>query len=222
GSGGRRGVGGRRGGRGAGGAGTAGPAVPTGVGAVAASCSQVNVSWGAVTDSGGSGLKGYNLYRNGTFVKLVLAPAVSTTDTGLAASTLYSYTVRAVDNAGNLSGPSAAASTNTPACPDTTPPTVPTGVTATAASGSQIRVGWTAATDSGGSGLKGYNVYRNGAWAAQVLTPATTLGDTGMAASATYTYTVTALDNAGNVSGTSAAVSATTPACPAAGAWTKR
>jgi hypothetical protein len=72
------------------------------------------VSWNASTDTGGSGLKGYNLYRNGSFVKQVTT--TSTSDTGLTASTIYSYAVSAVDNAGNQSAKSATASVNTPAC----------------------------------------------------------------------------------------------------------
>ena len=49
-------------------------------------------------------------------MKQVLAPATSTGDAGLAASTVYSYAVRAVDNAGNASGMSTTVSTNTPTC----------------------------------------------------------------------------------------------------------
>ncbi len=51
---------------------------------------------------------------------------------GVAASTSYSYRVRATDAAGNLGGYSNTASATTAAAPDTTPPTAPTGLTATA------------------------------------------------------------------------------------------
>jgi fibronectin type 3 domain-containing protein len=138
------------------------PTVPTGLSAIAASCSQINLSWGASTDSGGSGLKGYNVYRNGSYLKQVLAPSTTTSDTGLVASTVYSYAVSAIDNAGNESAKSNTASTNTPACADTTAPSVPTELTATAVSSSQINLVWNASTDTGGSGLAGYKVYRGG------------------------------------------------------------
>ena len=189
------------------------PSMPTGLAATAASCSQVNLSWVASTDTGGSGLKGYNLYRGGSFLKQVLAPATTTSDTGLAASSSYSYTVSAVDNAGNPSAQSNPVSVTTPACPDTTPPSVPTGLAATAASCSQVNLSWVASTDSGGSGLKGYNLYRGGSFLKQVLAPATTTSDTGLAASSSYSYTVSAVDNAGNESARSSPVSVTTPAC---------
>ena len=153
------------------------PTVPTGLTATAASCSQINLSWTASTDTGGSGLKGYNVYKNGTYLKQVTT--TSTTDTGLNASTtLFIYGI----GSGQCRQPErtefSPSSATTPACPDVTAPTVPTGLTATAASCSQINLSWTASTDTGGSGLKGYNVYKNGAYLKQVTTTSTT--DTGL------------------------------------------
>src|SRR4030042_4049767 len=57
---------------------------------------------------------------------------------------------------------------------DITPPSAPTGLTANAVSCSQINLSWNASTDTGGSGLKGYKVYRNGSFLKQVTTPSTT------------------------------------------------
>ena len=91
--------------------------MPTGVTAAAAACSQINLTWLASTDTGGSGLKGYNVYRNGVYLKQVLTPATSSSDSSLAASTVYSYAVIAMDNAGNASAMSTTTSTNTPGCP---------------------------------------------------------------------------------------------------------
>ena len=96
---------------------TTAPSVPTGLTASAASCSQINLAWATSTDNpGGSGIKGYNVYRNSAFLKQVTAPATSTSDSGLAASTAFSYAVSAVDNANNESARSAAAGATTPAC----------------------------------------------------------------------------------------------------------
>jgi hypothetical protein len=181
--------------------------------AAAATCTQVNLTWNASSDAGGSGVAGYNVYRNGGFLKQVLAPATSTTDPGCGASTVYSYAVTAFDHAGNASGQSTSATTNTPACPDTTRPSVPTGLTATASSCSQVGLAWNASTDTGGSGLKGYDLYRNGSFLRQVLAPTTSAADTGVVASTAYSYTVAAVDNAGNASAVSAASGVTTPTC---------
>jgi fibronectin type 3 domain-containing protein len=191
------------------------PTTPTGLTATASSCSQINLSWSASTDTGGSGLNGYKLYRNGSYLKSVLAPATSTSDTGLAASTTYSYQVSAVDYAGNESPKSTTVSATTPACgtADTTPPSQPTGLTATASSCSQINLSWNASTDTGGSGLNGYKLYRNGSYLKSVLAPSTSTSDTGLAASTIYSYQVSAIDNAGNESAKSSTASASTPSC---------
>ena len=70
----------------------------------------------------------------------------SYTDTGLAAGTYY-YKVTAEDAAGNVGPPQRG---HGAATADTTPPTAPTGLTATGAPG-QVALSWTAATDNGGS-----------------------------------------------------------------------
>jgi chitodextrinase len=109
---------------------------------------------------------------------------------------------------------STTASATTQATADTTAPSTPTGLTATAVSSSQINLSWSASTDN--VGVTGYRVYRNG-------TLLTTLGNvtsyqnTGLSASTTYSYTVQAIDAAGNASGQSAPDSATTQAQTANG-----
>ena len=96
---------------------------------------------------------------------------------------------------------------------DTTPPTVPTGLTATAASSSQINLSWTASTDN--VAVTGYKVYRGGT---QVGTSsATSYLDSGLAASTSYTYNVAATDAAGNSSAQSGIASATTLASTGGG-----
>jgi chitodextrinase len=189
---------------------TTAPSMPTGLTASAASCSQINLSWTASTDTGGSGLAGYNVYRNG--VQIATTNLTSYNNTGLAGSTSYSFTVAAYDNAGNASTQSTSASATTPICPDTTAPSMPTGLTASAASCSQINLSWTASTDTGGSGLAGYKVYRNGVQIA--TTNLTSYNNTGLAGSASYSFTVAAYDNAGNASTQSTSASTTTPICP--------
>ncbi len=345
------------------------PSVPTGLSGSAQSSSQVALSWNGSTDSGGSGLAGYKVYRNN--VQVGTTSTTSFADTGLAAGTTYTYTVSAYDHANNESGKSAAKSVTTAAASgttgtvirvnaggpaytdsaahtwsadtgyntgsaastgsgiagtsdptlykterwdasaspeltysfsvpnggytvnlhfaeiysgafhtggrvfnvsidgarvltnydiyadvgantatvktfptnvtggvltvsfghvvedpkvsaieiigsggtgstDATPPSVPTGLSGSAQSSSQVALSWNGSTDSGGSGLAGYKVYRNNV---QVGTTSTTsFADTGLAAGTTYTYTVSAYDHANNESGKSAAKSVTTTA----------
>jgi len=91
---------------------TTAPSVPTGLTSPSQTATSVSLTWNASTDSG-SGVAGYDVYRNGS---LVASPtSTSYTNTGLAASTSYSFAVRARDNAGNTSAQSAQISVSTTA-----------------------------------------------------------------------------------------------------------
>lgn len=182
---------------------TTAPSVPTGVSAVAASSSTVNLSWSASADN--VGVSGYRIFRNGA--QIATSTTTSYTNSGLSGTTTYTYTVSAYDAVGNQSAQSGAVSVTTP---DTIAPSVPTGLTATAMSPTRINLAWSASSDTGGAGLAGYRIYRNGAQLA--TTSATSHADTTAAGSTTYSYTVAAYDNANNVSGPSTSASATTPA----------
>ncbi len=87
------------------------PTAPTNLAANAVSPSQINLSWSASTDSGGAGLAGYIVYRGGSEIGRVATTTYS--DNGLTQNTAYSYTVKAYDNAGNISGASNTATATT-------------------------------------------------------------------------------------------------------------
>ncbi|WP_238433182.1 discoidin domain-containing protein [Micromonospora tarensis] len=119
----------------------------------------ISLNWVASTDNaGGSGIAGYDVYRNGAFLQSI-GNVTTFNDTQPATATV-SYHVRARDAAGNLSGNSNTV-TRTGSGGDTTAPSVP-GTLSQSTSGSTITLTWGASTDSGGSGLAGYNVYRGG------------------------------------------------------------
>src|ERR1019366_9106771 len=103
---------------------------------------------------------------------------------------------------------------------DTQPPTVPTLVSATAASSTEVDLAWTASTDN--VGVTGHQITRNGSVIGSVPGTALVWTDTTVSPSATYIYTVKAYDGAGNYSAASNSVQVTTPAtvpltgaCPA-------
>lgn len=118
------------------------------------------------------------------------------------------------------------AATTTPAAPtDKTAPTIPQGVAAASVSASQINLSWTMSTDSGGSGMKGYDIYRSVTLANGSVTTVSKIGtvssagyskfvygDTGLKASTVYYYYIIAFDGAGNRSAHSKSVGAGTKA----------
>jgi acid phosphatase type 7 len=97
---------------------------------------------------------------------------------------------------------------------DTTPPTAPTNLAASARSSNQVDLTWSASTDN--VAVTGYDVFRDGTLLKQVgnVTSAT---DTTVAASTSYSYTVKARDAAENVSDDSNTATVTTPEAPPAG-----
>ncbi|MCL5022257.1 MAG: hypothetical protein M1497_02625 [Nitrospirae bacterium] len=102
--------------------------------------------------------------------------------------------------------------------PDPSPPSVPAGLTVSAASTSELDLAWSASFDNGG--VKGYKVYRG--TVLLMFTQALSYADTGLTIDTEYCYTVSAYDAAGNDSGKSGKVCARTlpgPPAEVAGSW---
>jgi chitodextrinase len=96
---------------------TTAPSAPTSLTATAASSTQINLSWTASTDD--VAVTGYKVEScSGTgcsnFVQIAAPTGTTFNNTGLTASTSYSYRVRATDAANNLSGFSTPATASTP------------------------------------------------------------------------------------------------------------
>ena len=195
------------------------PAAPTALAAAAVSTSQINLSWtdNATTEDGfriercaGAGCTGF------AEIATVGANVVSYQNTGLTASTSYSYRVRAY-NAGGTSTYTNTATALT-STPPPAPPAAPTSLAAAAVSTSQINLSWTdnATTEDGfriercaGAGCTGF------AEIATVGANVVSYQNTGLTASTSYSYRVRAY-NAGGTSPYSNTATATTPAPPAA------
>jgi chitodextrinase len=188
------------------------PSIPSGVQASAVGTDQITLTWQAASDN--VGVTGYRVYENGT---LIAQPTgTSYTHAGLVSGATYVYTVAAQDGAGNLSAQSAVTSVTTAGSPpspaplppaDTAAPTVPVGLSAGAVSTTQINLSWGASTDN--VGVAGYRVLRDGT---QIATSTvTTYSASGLVAGTTYSFAVSAFDAAGNISGLSSSVTATTP-----------
>lgn len=193
---------------------TTAPTTPAGLASIVTGCHIVGLSWNASADEGGAGLKGYNLYRNGSFLKQILAPATTIADETLVETNTYSFAISAVDFSGNESPRSTTAPFTTPMCPDLTAPSLVTNLVAMPSGCTTVVISWNTSTDTGGSGLMGYKLYRDGQFLKTVAAPMTNTTDTSAPASTTCTYAVVSLDNAGNSALPSPAIAATTPACP--------
>ena len=190
------------------------PTNPSALTATAAGTT-VNLSWTGSTDAGG--VTGYEIERcQGTgcttFTLLKTVTTTTTSDTGLTPNTTYSYRVRAKDATPNYSGYTNTATATTPAAADTTPPTNPSALTATAA-GTTVNLSWTGSTDAGG--VTGYEIERCQGTGCTTFTllktvTTTTTSDTGLTPNTTYSYRVRAKDATPNYSGYSNTATATT------------
>jgi hypothetical protein len=85
------------------------PTAPSGLTVLSTTASAASLSWTGSTDN--VSVAGYHVYSGSNIV--ATSPGTAATVTGLSPSTSYSFTVRAYDEAGNLSGPSGAVSATT-------------------------------------------------------------------------------------------------------------
>lgn len=136
----------------------------------------------------------------------------------------YYYKILAVDVLGRVSVDSAEAPVVPGETADSTPPTTPTGLTATAVSGARrVNLAWTASVDPGfpATGILGYRIYRATAAAGlyvRIGSGPVTIGNLTSPAHAdnsvdpgkTYYYKISAVDVALNESALTAAVSVVT------------
>ena len=190
------------------------PPTISGVSISGVTVSDVTISW--TTNELADTQVDYGLttsYGNSTALNSSLVTSHSVTLSGLLAGTTYHYRVKSRDVVNNLTAPSDNTFT-TQMLPDTTTPAIPSGVTATPTSETQVQLSWTASTDpivvgQTVSGISNYQIFRNGSMIS--TTTSTAYLDTGLTAGATYAYQVVAVDNASNVSTRSGSVSVTTP-----------
>ncbi|MET0814365.1 MAG: glycosyl hydrolase family 18 protein, partial [Pseudoxanthomonas sp.] len=148
-------------------------------------------------------------FRGTTSLGVDASAPYSVTWTNAAAG---SYAIKAVatDNAGGTATSALSNITVNPVTsPDTTAPGVPSALAVASVTSSSVTLTWAASTDNaGGSGIAGYDVYRNGGLVGSSGSPGYT--DSGLSAATAYNYRVRARDNAGNASAQGTQISATT------------
>ncbi|WP_230684758.1 PQQ-dependent sugar dehydrogenase [Cellulomonas sp. JZ18] len=183
------------------------PTAPGGLRVSGLTCTAATLTWTASTDD--VGVTAYDVYHDGQHMLTVPASPTSARLT-LVPGVTWGLYVNARDAAGNVSQASPTLELTVPPCQtDTTAPTTPTGVAASA-SGTAVTVSWRASTDD--VGVTGYEVLRDGTVVGSVPGSATSFVDSGLAPRTAYSYAVRARDQAGNRSPASAAVAVTTGA----------
>jgi chitodextrinase len=164
------------------------PGAPSGLTATAGA-GQVSLAWRAPSSTGGAAITSYNVYQGGK--KAATVSGTGATVKNLANGTTYSFTVTAVNQAGE--GPASGAASATPAAA-ITKPGAPNGLTASPGNG-KVTLSWTAPKSTGGAAITSYNVYQGGKKAATVSGTGATVKN--LANGTTYSFTVTAVNQAG-------------------------
>ncbi|MFK8333001.1 lytic polysaccharide monooxygenase [Pseudomonas sp. BJa5] len=170
------------------------PDAPTGLRAGNVTDRQVVLTWNAAT--GPHPIARYRLSRNGTTSVDVQAPQLTWTDQSVAADTLYSYFITAVDNQGNESPPSRAIEVRTPGQDGA--PTPPTNLHSMGVSAQSVSLMWGAST--GTAPIAQYLLFRDGIEVQRLSGDRTAFEDSGLRPATQYQYVVRALDTQGRLS----------------------
>ncbi len=194
------------------------PGAPQAVGSVevtATDGSSVTIAWppSAYSDS----VVSYGVYLNGAQVGTQTADqtkrwrdrqAFSYTIKGLACGTGYTVGVDAVDRDDDHS-PITTTTVSTSACPDTTPPSAPSGMRQVAATENSVVLAWTPSSDN--VGVVEYGLYASGVRVSTVSDANATL--TSLKCGTSYLIAIDAADAAGNRSAQASSFFRTS-ACP--------
>lgn len=184
-----------------------GPDAASSVSAIAISNSTIQLYWNDNPNpvNNETAFEIYRSTNSGSGYQLVGKPGadiLTFLDQGLSADTKYYYIIRAVNN---NAASAVSAEVNATTQSDITPPTAPTGLTVTGTTRSSVSLSWFASTDD--VGVVKYEVYKNGV--RSYVTTNTTFTVYNLTALNTYTFSVKALDAAGNNSPASNQVTAT-------------
>lgn len=175
---------------------TSSPSVPTSLKASSVTETEVSLTWIASSDN--VKVKGYEVFCDG--IKAGTTTKTSYTGKNLLPGTSYTYTIKAVDIVGNMSGSSNPLKVT--ALKDLQAPTAPTKLKVNSVKGSSVSLSWTASTDN--IKVKGYFIYCNGIKIA--ATTRTSLSVKSWTGLGINTYWVKAYDLADNLSDSSNAV----------------
>jgi hypothetical protein len=169
----------------------------------------IGLTWTASTPASGCTISGYQVWKNGAQYNSYGATTRTASVTGLTSGQSYSFYVVALESS-TLTSQSTTHSFTTSV--NTTPPTPPTGFTATNLNGA-VTLSWTASTDN--IGVTDYVITRTGGAGTVILpavdSPTTSTTDSSVSASTAYTYSIVAYDTVGLPSSTVTTTDTTPP-----------
>ena len=195
------------------------PDPPTGFNAIAISPTTVNLSWNPPSYNGSSPITGYKIEHKTPTTSYSSWPNITPGNvtkynvTGLSTGTTYIFRVSAINaiGTGNPSPESVATPTSSSSPPKNIPPNPPTGLAATASSGTQVNLSWSPPASNGGYPVSGYKILYSldsGSFTtltANTGTTATSYSHTGLSSGHAYTYQVFAINSAGTSNGSNTA-----------------
>ncbi|OAB48613.1 lytic polysaccharide monooxygenase [Paenibacillus antarcticus] len=191
---------------------TAAPTAPASVAVSNIATTSATVTWSAATDN--VGVTGYKIFNGSTQIASTTG-ALSYNLTGLTSNTTYNITVKAVDAAGNVSPVSNAAAftTLTVVGPDIEAPSAPTSLHVMGSTTSTtVPLMWNASSDN--VAVTGYRVFSGTTLVTNLSGSTLDYLVSNLSPNTAYTFTVKAVDAAGNVSAASNTLNVTTPAAP--------
>lgn len=184
------------------------PTQPNGLHTTKVTSNSAELKWSPSTDN--VSVKEYQILRDNKVVGVV--PGTTFTDKNLKPTTKYTYTVKAVDAAGNVSNESESIVVETMhTAPDTEAPTQPTALHTMGVTSSSADLMWSASEDN--VAVDHYVIYQ-GTQADQMsvvgTSKTTSFMNMNLQSNTTYMYAVTAVDAAGNESIKSSILTVTT------------
>ncbi|PCJ59965.1 MAG: hypothetical protein COA79_09165 [Planctomycetota bacterium] len=181
---------------------TTAPSIPMNLLATSVTSTSLTLTWATSTDD--TQVSGYKIFKDGIFLNSSTTNSLEILNLTLA--TTYSFTISAYDAVNNNSTISNALSVTTKSLLDTTAPSVPTGLTTSLITENSFKISWTASSDE--TGVTKYNIYKDNVLLGTSST--TSLDVTGLSSDQPYSISVQSVDEAGNKSALSSALTTTT------------
>ncbi|MGQ0791889.1 MAG: fibronectin type III domain-containing protein [Nitrosopumilaceae archaeon] len=181
------------------------PSNPISLSANAISSSQINLSWIAPTNTGGTSVTGYMIQKrdscSGSFSTLIANTSNTSTtysNTDLVNGTCYQYRVFAHNVVGtSMESNNATGITLQNPTPSPSPPSAPGGLSVVAKSNTALKLTWSASSTSGIS-IIGYQIQRNGTTIVNnTSNTQTSFTNSGLLPAHEQTYRVAAWNSAG-------------------------